>query len=231
MAAMTADSGGGNDRAYGGGGADFIAAGEGNDKAYGEAGEDWIVAGAGNDLADGGDGNDIIDGEAGNDQLFGQVGDDILGDTSGDNKLYGGDGNDTLDGTGGNNAMYGGKGADDYFVDSIQDSVHENGREGTDEIATTLNFYALGPNVENLRFVGEGQFFGTGTALGNIIIGGGGNDVLTGGAGNDRLVGALGLDTAVYAGKSSEYSISTLNGITIVIGSQCRGRVRRQGSR
>jgi Ca2+-binding RTX toxin-like protein len=159
---------------------------------------------------------DTIDGKGGDDTLRGVLGDDTLSDSSGNNRLFGGDGNDLLSGNGGNNAMYGGKGADDYFVDNIQDSVRENGREGTDEVATTLGVYALGPNVEHLRFVGEGHFFGTGTTLNNIIVGGDGNDVLKGGGGNDRLVGAIGLDTAVLSGKSTDYAISTVDGITTV---------------
>lgn len=211
------DAGGGADRTYGGSGNDVIDGGEGNDRAYGEAGQDQIFAGAGNDLAYGGDGDDSIEGEAGNDQLFGDAGNDTLGDRSGDNKLYGGDGNDFLIGTGGNNAMYGGKGQDDYFVDNIQDAVHENGREGTDEVATTLNSYTIGANLENLRFVGSGHFFGTGSALANLIAGGDGNDVLRGNGGSDRLIGGLGVDTAVYAGKASDYEVTTTPaGITLV---------------
>lgn len=213
---------GGDDRAYGGDGNDLILAAsagitnDGNDRLYGEGGDDWIIGGAGNDIAYGGTENDRIEGGAGNDQLYGDAGNDTLTGGSGTNTLYGGDGNDFLNGRGGNTTMIGGTGADDYFVDNAQDSVRENSGGGTDEVATTLNFYALGASVENLRFVGTGHFFGTGTAISNVIIGGDGNDVLRGGGGNDRLVGAIGEDTAVFGGRRADYVISTVNGITTV---------------
>ena len=60
---------------------------------------------------------------------------------------------------------------------------------------STLNSYTLGDNVENLTFIGAGDFSGTGNDLANTITGGGGNDTLDGGAGIDRLVGGAGDDT------------------------------------
>src|SRR5262245_35698857 len=63
-------------------------------------------------------------------------------------------------------------------------------------------------NVDNLTFVGTGNFNGTGNALANAITSGAGNDTLsgaggddtiTGGAGNDSMNGGTGLDTFVFA--------------------------------
>ncbi|WP_162181826.1 calcium-binding protein, partial [Pseudomonas monteilii] len=57
--------------------------------------------------------------------------------------------------------------------------------------------YTLSGNVENLTYIGVGDFTGAGNTLDNIIIGGAGNDVLNGLEGVDRLVGGLGNDTYV----------------------------------
>ena len=65
-------------------------------------------------------------------------------------------------------------------------SVIENSGEGTDTVRTTLAAYALSANVEHLRFIGVGNFTGTGNDLNNDIYGGGGNDTLYGGDGHDH---------------------------------------------
>jgi len=46
-----------------------------------------------------------------------------------------------------------------------------------------------------------------GNALDNIISGGAGNDTLSGGEGNDTLDGGAGIDTAIFSGKSAEYTV------------------------
>jgi Ca2+-binding RTX toxin-like protein len=102
-----------------------------------------------------------------------------------DNIISGGAGADTLSGGAGN---------DVYFV-GAGDVVNEQAGGGTDSIRTTLNTYTLGANVENLTFLGSGNFTGTGNALDNVISGGIGNDTLDGGAGSDILIGGLGTDT------------------------------------
>ena len=48
--------------------------------------------------------------------------------------------------------------------------------------------------MENLTFVGAGNFTGTGNGLANVITGSGGIDVLNGNGGNDTLIGNGGLD-------------------------------------
>ena len=57
-----------------------------------------------------------------------------------------------------------------------------------------LDAYTLGANVENLTFIGAGNFTGTGNALANAITGGAGNDTLNGLAGADTLAGGGGND-------------------------------------
>src|ERR1700686_2910440 len=91
--------------------------------------------------------------------------------------------------------MAGGAGNDIYYVDATGDVVTEGSGAGTDEVRTTLSSYTLGSNVENLTFIGTGNFTGTGNTLANVITGGTGNDSLTGGAGADTLNGGAGDDT------------------------------------
>ncbi|WP_460894912.1 calcium-binding protein, partial [Ramlibacter monticola] len=124
--------------------------------------------------------------------------------------VVGGSGNDTLaDKAGVTNMLTGGGGNDTYFVHDTADVVIEAAGGGTDEVRSFANTYALAnANVENLTFVGAGNFTGTGNASANTITGGagsdtlsggGGNDVLRGGAGNDALTGGAGFDVFVFA--------------------------------
>jgi Ca2+-binding RTX toxin-like protein len=87
--------------------------------------------------------------------------------------------------------MAGGAGNDIYVVDNVGDSVVELAGEGNDTVRTSLASYVLGDEVENLTFIGTGNFVGTGNASVNIITGGNGDDLLIGGAGADQLLGGL----------------------------------------
>ena len=120
------------------------------------------------------------------------------------NTIAGGAGNDTLSGMGGNDTLNGGAGADKlaggigndtYIVDNVGDVVSEAAAAGTDTVKTTLAGYTLSANVENLIFIGSGNFAGTGNVLNNAITGGTSADALTGGGGNDTLKGLGGNDT------------------------------------
>lgn len=143
--------------------------------------DDTLTGGTGNDNFDGGDGNDIIFGDAGTDTLLGGKGDDTMDGGSGDDTLTGGAGNDT------------------YVVDSTGDILTELAKGGTDTVQTTLNSFTLAAasNLENLKFVGTGDFTGTGNELANVIEGGSGNDTLDGGLKGDTLKGGAGNDTYI----------------------------------
>ncbi|WP_304609452.1 calcium-binding protein, partial [Polynucleobacter sp. MWH-HuK1] len=51
--------------------------------------------------------------------------------------------------------------------------------------------------IENLEFIGAGNFIGVGNTLNNTITSGAGNDTLDGGSGNDTLIGGAGNDTYI----------------------------------
>lgn len=146
---------------------------------------------------------DTLNGAGGNDTLRGLAGNDVL---------IGGAGADLLDGGAGRDTMTGGAGNDTYEVDSLQDVVVENSGEGTDTIRTALAAFSLAAvaNVENLTFIGTGNFAGTGNALANTITGGAGNDTLDGSTGADRLVGLGGNDT-YNVGHQSDIVVEAAN--------------------
>ncbi len=108
-------------------------------------------------------------------------------------------GNDVLTGGIGADRLVGGAGNDTYTVNAAGDLVVELSGQGTDLVKATIASYTLTDNVENLTYIGSGDFSGTGNALSNVIIGGGGNDTLSGGAGNDTLTGGNGNDTLLGA--------------------------------
>ena len=69
---------------------------------------------------------------------------------------------------------------------------------GNDTIKTDRAGYTLDANIENLTYIGTGNFAGTGNGLANVLTGGSGADTLVGGAGADTLVGGTGYDIASY---------------------------------
>ena len=113
------------------------------------------------------------------------------------NSIIGGAGNDSLNGGAGADTLAGGLGNDTYTVDSSADVVNEALGAGIDQVRSTAAAFTLGANVENLTFIGAGNFSGTGNAIGNILTGGAGNDILNGLGGADTMTGGLGNDTYV----------------------------------
>jgi Ca2+-binding RTX toxin-like protein len=136
----------------------------------------------------------IINGTAVANTLNGTAGDDEIYGFGGNDTLNGNAGNDLLDGGSGVDRMAGGAGNDIYIVDNAADAVTEAANAGIDLVRTTRNNYTLTANVENLTYIGDATFTGTGNALANRIEGGIGNDTLDGGAGADIMVGGIGND-------------------------------------
>jgi Ca2+-binding RTX toxin-like protein len=114
-----------------------------------------------------------------------------------DNSLTGGSGNDRLDGGAGADSMTGGQGDDTYTVDNAGDLVVEAPGGGIDTIRTSFASASLAgqPDIENLAYVGAGDFTGTGNGADNALAGAGGSDLLAGDAGADTLSGHGGADT------------------------------------
>ena len=177
------------------------ASGEGSDEV--RAAVDWTLGanvehltligsfdinGEGNGAAN------VISGNGGDNVLIGQGGNDTIG---------GGAGDDTLDGGFGDDVLQGGLGDDIYYVDATTDIITEEYLEGLDEVRTIVTSFALGVHVENLTFVGAGDFQGIGNWSDNTIAGGSGTDLLNGLLGNDDLSGGDGADTLV-GGKGAD---------------------------
>ncbi len=120
--------------------------------------------------------------------------------------VVGGNGNDVLVGAAGViNSLAGGAGNDTYVVHDTGDVVSEAAGEGTDEVQSFAFEYTLSdPDVENLTYLGSGNFTGTGNEVANVITGGRGADVLSGLGGNDILLGGVGADT-LLGGDGDDY--------------------------
>jgi Ca2+-binding RTX toxin-like protein len=234
----TLTGGAGNDSLNGGAGADVLVGGTGNDTfAVDNAGDvvkenvgegtDTVYASVSYTLtanseieflrANAGATGLSLTGNTLNNSLLGGTGNDTLNGGAGNDTLTGGAGNDSLNGGAGADVLVGGTGNDTFVVDNAGDTVTENVGEGTDTVQTTLLSGTLGANVENLTFIGSGNFTGTGNTLNNVITGGAGGDKLNGGAGNDTLSGGAGNDTLTGGtGQDSFLFSKALNALTNV---------------
>ena len=214
-------------------GPEILTGGNNDDTLVGLGGNDTLKGGAGNDLLDGGTGNDTLNGGAGNDtatyadatggvtvnlqltnaQSTGGAGVDTLtqienligsnfGDAltagnggsslqgmGGDDTLASGAGNDTLDGGGGNNTASYALAAAGVTVSLAISGPQNTGSAGTDTLIS----------IENL--------------IGSKFA-----DTFTPGSGAEAIDGGAGMDTAVYAGPSTDYAISSNGPATTVTG-------------
>ncbi|MDP2066329.1 MAG: calcium-binding protein [Burkholderiaceae bacterium] len=167
------DGGDGDDRIWGGLGADYLFGGGGVDEIWGRAGGDYLY---------GGDGADLLYGDAGYslDPLVGEFSIfSLLGySTGGDDLLDGGAGNDRLIGGVGNDTLVGGAGDDQLWGDT----------DGTTEPGNGLWI--------------PGEFHGADLLNGgdgnDVLLGGGGADVLLGGAGDDTIYGDQNIDEGTW---------------------------------
>jgi Ca2+-binding RTX toxin-like protein len=152
--------------------------------------------------------NDTLQASEGG-SMAGGLGNDLLLGGGSNERLEGGLGNDTLDGGDEGDTLVGGAG-NDIYVFGAGDVVVEASSTlgGVDTIRTRIGMFSLETfaGVEDLQFIGDDNFLGTGNALVNRITGGaqadtldgaGGNDLLDGGAGADVLNGGIGNDNLV----------------------------------
>ncbi|OWK29828.1 calcium-binding protein [Sphingomonas mucosissima] len=168
----------------------------GSDVMAGSVRADRLSGGDGRDFIDGGYGNDVLIGGGGDDVLIGGEGDDILRGGAGNDRLVAGNGFNTLDGGEGNADV-----ADYQQSDvAIEVRLNENGR----------GVVRVGDEVRD-RLIGIEQVWGgvhddrlTGSARGEVMYGGGGNDVIrTGGARAgevDIVAGDNGDDVIIFEG-------------------------------
>ncbi|MHC2002030.1 peroxidase family protein [Methylobacterium sp. CM6241] len=178
---------------YSGAGADTLSGFSGNDIYYVNGASDVVheVAGGGTDKIYASSNFTLGAGES-VETLIAKAGN--LGINLGGNELvntlYSGAGSDTLSGFGGN---------DIYYVNGVNDVVHEAGGAGTDKIYASSNFtLGAGESIETL-IAKVGGLSLTGNELANTLVGSSGGDRLNGGLGNDTLKGGAGNDTFVFA--------------------------------
>ncbi len=162
--------------------------------------------------------SEVITGTNFIDQISGGGGNDTLRGNAGNDVLIGAAGNDILDGGTGADRMTGGAGNDIYYVDALGDVITEASNAGTDLVRTTLSVYSLSSWLENIEYLGPGDFTGTGNELANRITGGAGNDTLSGGAGNDALIGGIGNDV-LNGGTGSDAMTGGVGNDTYVVDS------------
>jgi Ca2+-binding RTX toxin-like protein len=140
--------------------------------------------------------------------------------TSPETAFVGTSGNDTIGGTPGAEIMVGLNGNDTYVVNNTGDIVVEGVNGGNDTVQAYINTYVLPDNVENLFFMGSGDFTGTGNALANTIVGGAGNDTFIATVDNasDIYIGNGGADTMDYSAYATNLKVDFTNGTVGVQG-------------
>ncbi|MGV8986722.1 MAG: calcium-binding protein [Cypionkella sp.] len=193
--------------------------------AFGFGGDDTLQGTTqSNDFLYGGSGNDVLMAAGGDDFLFGQGDDDRLLGGSGFDHLFGGAGNDTLDAGGGVDLLVGGAGDDLYIVRTARDMIREFAGDGVDQVNTLLKTLSLQSgnatqyaNIENLNYVGLGDFHGIGNGLDNHLWGAAGADTIFGAFGADTLEGMVGNDS-MAGGQGADLLLGQAGNDTLIGG-------------
>jgi Ca2+-binding RTX toxin-like protein len=193
----TLEGGAGNDTLDGGDGADVLRGGEGFDTATFSVISVAVLADLAQGFAQVGGVRDslssieaLFGGKAG-DRLRGDAGANLLDGFGGADWLEGLDGADTLLGSDDADTLDGGLGIDWADFSGLAQGLGISLDAGTavSQRATTSLIA-----IENVRGTPQGDEI-NGSALANVLEGGGGDDRLIGGGGNDRLAGGEGNDT------------------------------------
>jgi Ca2+-binding RTX toxin-like protein len=144
-----------------------------------------------------------------NTQITGGPGSYVVGnDVS--NLLVGNTGADTLVGGIGADTLVGAAGDDFYIIADQDDVIIEIGSGGNDTILTSISYYQMGADVENLEMTGAGGTYAIGNALDNLIVGNLGADTLDGGLGGDFMVGHEG-DDLYFVGDLGDRTVESAN--------------------
>jgi len=144
-----------------------------------------------------------------------------------DDILIGNDGDNVLDGRGGADRMAGNDGDDVYFVDSVDDIVHEAENGGHDTVIVVADGIDLGDiaNVETIIYAGGTPATapqedtatpdtGPSAALNSLLVGTDSSETLDGGAGGNTILGLDG-DDLIIGGRDSLASRDINNTIDI----------------
>ncbi len=185
----------------------------------------------------GGSGPNTLIGDSGANQLTGGAGDDQLYGFAGADHLVGGLGNDMLNGGIGADSLLGGDGNDSLLIDAADTTI--DGGAGYDSAlvqtaaAVTLNMatssieWARGNDGNDVFNAGaqtsavyiygqDGNDTLTGSAFGDYLDGGVGDDTLVGGDGNDTLFGNTGAD--IMRGQGGDDTLIELGGDSLIDG-------------
>ncbi|MDO9338402.1 MAG: hypothetical protein Q7T61_18570 [Caulobacter sp.] len=197
--------------------ANLIIGGAGNDRLDGGGGADTLRGGLGNDLYLVDNANDRVE-EVGLDALDEVVASVSYSLTAGarierltavagtrainltgnnvDQTLTGNDGANVLDGGGGPDTLIGGAGDDTYLINDPDHAVTvlEAVGGGYDTARSSIDFYRLADNVEQLVLVGD-AVSAYGNSQNNVLVGTSRGNQLNGGAGADTMIGGLGADS------------------------------------
>ena len=163
------------------------------------------------------------------------IGDDTsnqLTGTTGSDTFNGLGGNDTIDGRGGDDIIDGGAGTDTAFFPYNYANYTVNIHNGVARVygqtssTNSSNYEVFLTNVENLQFKDSvvEEIPGTTnnliikTSNGETIIGTDGDDIIDGRGGSDIMDGGTGSDTAIFFDDQADFSITTLSGITRLMG-------------
>ena len=214
------------------------------DVLFGNGADNVLDGGSGNDVLEGGDGADVLQGGAGLDtasysgsaagvtvnlELGSAHGGDATGDVlfsienlsgsafadslTGDsnaNVLSGGADNDVLRGGGGADVLIGGAGLDtaSYITSTsgVNVNLRDNSASGGDAGGDSFG------SIENITGSNLGDVL-IGSGGDNVIQAGGGNDVVEGGAGADALDGGGGTDTLSYASSLDAVNVNLSTGL------------------
>lgn len=150
--------------------------------------------------------------------LTGNTEENLLDGGIGNDTLYGGDGGDTLIGGAGNDSLVGGNDNDVYEIDS-GDVIVETATGGNADAIRSSTITSLGSgyaNIEGLYYTGTASVAMNGTANGDLLGGGSGNDTISGLSGIDTLQGGDGNDS-ISGGNDSD-SLSGEGGADILDG-------------
>jgi Ca2+-binding RTX toxin-like protein len=170
----------------------------------GSSSANTLTGGALDDTISGLGGNDTLTGNGGNDKLDGGAGNDKLSGGDGEDVLIGGAGYDTLDGGAGNDTASYATATAAVTVSLTAASYQNKGDAYFDSFTSIENL--TGSAYADTLTGNTGANKLSGGAGADRLYGAAGNDTLEGGAGNDYLSGDAGTDTALFSGKSTDYS-------------------------